>query len=51
MISSQSKAAKTWDTVISTDDINIMFSSFLDTYLKTFYYTFPLKKSSIKQKT
>jgi len=27
---------ETWDTIFSTDDVNIMFNSFLDTYLKMF---------------
>ena len=31
-----------WDTIFSTDDVNIMFNSFLDTYLKMFYSSFPL---------
>ncbi|PNF30487.1 hypothetical protein B7P43_G10883 [Cryptotermes secundus] len=32
-----------WDTVFSTDNVNGMFNSFLDTYLKIFYCSFPLK--------
>jgi len=35
---------ETWDTVFSTDDVNIMFNCFIDTYLKMFYSSFPLKK-------
>ena len=31
---------KTWDTIFSTDDVNIMFNSFLDTYLKMFIPAF-----------
>jgi hypothetical protein len=38
---------ETWDTIFSTDDVNIMFHSFLDTYLKMFYSNFPLKKVHI----
>ena len=34
---------ETWDTVFSTDNVNDMFNSFLDTYLKIFYSSFPLK--------
>jgi exonuclease III len=39
-----------WETVFSTDDVNKMFNSFLDTYLKNFYSSFPLKKVYITQK-
>jgi len=42
---------ETWDTVFSTDDVNTMFTSFLDTYLKMFYSRFPLKRVHLKQKT
>jgi hypothetical protein len=35
---------ETWDLTFSSDDVNKMFNSFLDTYLKIFYYSFPLKK-------
>ena len=38
---------ETWDTVFSTDDVNIMFNSFLDTYLKMYYSSFPLKRVHI----
>jgi len=41
---------ETWDTIFSTDDVNIMFNSFLDTYLKMFYSSFPLKKVHICKK-
>jgi hypothetical protein len=33
-----------WDTIFFTDDINDMFNSFLDSYLKFFYSSFPLKR-------
>jgi hypothetical protein len=33
-----------WDTVFSTDDVNKMFNSFLDTYLKIANSSFPLKR-------
>jgi hypothetical protein len=33
-----------WNTVFSTDDVNKMFNSFLDTYLKIVNSSFPLKR-------
>ena len=41
---------ETWDAIFSTDDVNNMFNSFLDTYLKTFYSSFPLKRVHINKK-
>jgi hypothetical protein len=41
---------ETWDTIFSTDDVNIMFNSFLDAYLKMFYSSFPLKRVHINKK-
>jgi hypothetical protein len=38
---------ETWDSMFSTDDINNMFNSFLDYYLKIFYFSFPLKRIHI----
>jgi hypothetical protein len=35
---------ETWDLTFSSDDVNKMFNSFLDTCLKIFYSSFPLKK-------
>jgi hypothetical protein len=35
---------ETWDLTFSSDDVNIMFNSFLDTYLKIYYSSFPPKK-------
>ena len=35
---------ETWETVFSTEDINRMFNSFLDSYLKIFNSSFPLKR-------
>jgi hypothetical protein len=35
---------ETWDTTFTGNDINIMFNSFLNTYLRIFYCSFPLKK-------
>jgi hypothetical protein len=34
---------ETWDLTFSSDDVNIMFKSFLNTYLKIFYSSFPQK--------
>ena len=44
-------SCETWDTVFSTDDVNIIFNSSVDTYLKIFYSSFPLKRVHLKQKT
>jgi hypothetical protein len=41
---------ETWDTVFSTDNINDMFNSFLDSYLKIFNSSFPLKRVRITKK-
>jgi hypothetical protein len=38
---------ETWDIIFSKDDINNMFNSFLDYYLKIFYSSFPLKRVHI----
>jgi hypothetical protein len=35
---------ETWDITFSSDDVNIMFNTFLGSYLKIFYFSFPLKK-------
>jgi len=32
------------DITFSSDNVNIVFNVVLDTYLKTFYSSFPLKK-------
>jgi len=37
---------ETWDTVFSADDINKMFNSFLDSYMKIFLFQFSTKESS-----
>jgi hypothetical protein len=39
-----------WDTVFSANDINIMFNSLLNTFLRLFYSSFPLKEVKIKSK-
>jgi hypothetical protein len=42
---------ETWDTVFDGEDINQIFNSFLNTYLRLFYSCFPLtKKKSIAPK-
>jgi len=41
---------KNWETVFSTDEVNKMFNSFLDTYLKIFNSSFPLKRVHITKK-
>jgi len=33
---------ETWDSVFTTTDVNLMFNSFLCTYLRIFYSSFPL---------
>ena len=38
------------DTIFSTDDVNNMFNSFLDSYLKIFYSSFPLKRIHVNKK-
>jgi len=40
---------ETWDTVFSSNDDNVMFSSFIDSYLTIFYSSFPLKKVSVNK--
>ena len=37
-------SCESWEPVFSTDDVNVMFNSFLDTYLKLYYASFPLKR-------
>jgi hypothetical protein len=41
---------ETWDTVFSTDNVKEMFNSFLDSYLKIIYSSFPLKRVLIAKK-
>ena len=40
-----------WDKTFSSEDINTMFNAFLDTYLKIFYSSFPLKKIQLTSKS
>jgi hypothetical protein len=35
-----------WDTTFSSEYVNTMFNAFLDTYLKTFYSSFPKKNNT-----
>jgi hypothetical protein len=35
---------ESWDNVLSYDDVNVSFNNFLNTYLKIFYSSFPIKK-------
>jgi len=41
---------ETWDTIFCTDDVNKMFNSFLDSYLKFFFSSCPLKRVHIAKK-
>jgi len=43
-------SCESWDTIFSTDDVNKMFNSFLDSYLKTFHSIFPLKRIHVNKK-
>ena len=42
---------ETWDTIFSTDYDNKMFNSFLESYMKIFYSSFPLKRVHIAKKS
>jgi hypothetical protein len=37
-------SCKSWDSIFNSEDLNVMFNSFLNIYLKIFYSSFPLKK-------
>jgi len=37
-------SCESWDTVFNSEDVNTMFNSFLNIYLRIFYSSFPLKK-------
>jgi len=43
-------SCESWDTVFSKDDVNKMFNSFLDSYLKIFYSSLPLKRIHVNKK-
>ena len=40
-----SQSYESWDEVFDGNDVNKIFNSFLNTYLRIFYATFPLKKN------
>jgi hypothetical protein len=35
---------ESWDEIFTEDDVDTLFNSFLNTYLRIFYHIFPLKK-------
>jgi hypothetical protein len=35
---------ETWDGVFGSDDVDTIFNSFLNTYLRVFHSSFPIKK-------
>jgi hypothetical protein len=37
-------SCKSWDTIFDSEDVNAMFNSFLNIYLRIFYSSFPLIK-------
>jgi len=37
-------SCESWNTIFNSEDVNDMFNSFLNTYLRIFYSSFPLKK-------
>jgi hypothetical protein len=41
---------ESWDSVFSGKDVNTMYNSFLNTYLRIFYSSFPLKKVTTRNK-
>ena len=42
---------ESWEDIFTEDDVNTIFNNFLNTYLRIFYYSFPLKKSIINPLT
>jgi len=38
---------ESWDSIFNFKDVNAMFNSFLNIYLRIFYSSFPLKKVKI----
>jgi hypothetical protein len=40
---------KSQDSIFSSDDVNALFNSFLNAYLRIFYSSFPLKKVKVKR--
>jgi len=39
-------SCESWDSIFNSEDVNAMFNSFLNIYLRIFYSNFPLKKSN-----
>ena len=39
-------SCESWDTIFNSEDVNAMFNSFLNIYLRIFYSSFLLKKSN-----
>jgi len=37
-------SCESWDSIFNNEDVNAMFNSFLNIYLRIFYSSFPLKK-------
>ena len=37
-------SSESWDSIFNSEDVNVMFNSFLNIYLRIFYSSFPLKK-------
>ena len=37
-------SCESWNTIFNSEDVNDMFNSFLNIYLRIFYSSFPLKK-------
>ena len=37
-------SCKSWDSIFNSEDVNAVFNSFLNIYLRIFYSSFPLKK-------
>jgi hypothetical protein len=38
---------ETWDGVFSSNDVDMIFTSFLDTYLRIFHSSYPIKKNIV----
>jgi hypothetical protein len=38
---------KSWEDIFIDNDVNTIFNNFLNTYLRIFYSSFPLKKSPV----
>jgi hypothetical protein len=40
---------ETWDSVFNGEDVNVIFNSFLNTYMRIFYSSFPLTKKKLQK--